>query len=301
MVIVMKKPILSILAFITAVALCACQKTTDEIAFAKDDTYPTSNNGAGRIDSEKYPLSLTEQPIYDNVAFVETEAVGEAASYDELDEWLLIYDTVNFVKYEIIGIYTPEEAVKISGEDFFKDATTLYKARITYDYLNQKEVDIEVNVAKAGTSERQIEGAPLYMIGEVYVSPLKNLDKYVNSEIAWCVGMGELTFSVYEVNGVDFAYQINSKIRISDTQYDNLDVGLLADEEFVITSTKNNPVKFTQKSLLADLTDFIRKDWTAKGFNSLNLRAYDGFESGTVVPSDNSEEIKPRNIENGGN
>jgi len=227
------------------------------------------------VTSTDYPLSLPANPIYENVDFLEQANSGGAQSYDELEERLRIYEPVNFVKYEIIGVYTPDEAVKITGEDFFKNASTLYKIRIVYDYLNQEEVNIEANVAKAGFAETQIEGSPLYMIGEVYISPLLNLDKFLNRETALCVGMGELTFAFHTIKNVDFAYLIKTKnIDFIDEDNKNLDLGILVDEEFVITSAKNNPVNYTRKLSESDLADFIRNDWIKRGLNVLDLKTY---------------------------
>jgi hypothetical protein len=282
----MKKSIVPIL-IAAATALSSCQISENETSTETAEipaasttavTTTTAETKTAAINSADYPLILSSEPIYKDVKFSDFIIDGSPQSYDELDEWLLIYDRVNFVRYEILEVYTPEEAIQLTGDDIFEDGTTLYKVGIDYDYLSQTSVDIEVYLAKAGTPAMQIEGLPLYNIGEVYLSPIKNLERVLNGEATWCVGMAELTYAYYEIEGVPFAYHVAfDKIKVNDPDIPNLDIPLLPEEQVIVTSTENNPVHYTQKSLVSSLGDFIRKDWTTKGFTFLDLKAHDGF------------------------
>ena len=42
-----------------------------------------------------------------------------------------------------------------------------------------------------------------------------------------------------------------------------------------MTTTVNNPVKFTQKSLVDDLTRFIKQDWTSRGYEFFDVADFD--------------------------
>jgi hypothetical protein len=237
-----------------------------------------------QIKSEDYPLDIPYDPIYFDVKFSEIIGDGSPQSYDELDEWLLIYDTVNFVQYEILDVYTPEEAIQLTGDDIFADGTTMYRIKITHDYLSHESLNIEVFLAKAGTPELQLKGSPMYKAGEVYMSPIKNLEAVLKGETAWCVGMAELTYAYYEVDYKDHSFDMSMAYHIGAENIrliapDGLmnDFPLLEHEKQVVTTTENNPVCYTQKIFAPEVGELIREDWTAKGFNFLDLKAYDGF------------------------
>lgn len=178
-----------------------------------------------------------------------------------LQDYIKCYKEVNFVKYKILYQYTPNEAVEITQNSIFQNTSTLYKVLITYDYLNQKDVNIEANVSKAGTATNQIENDPMYLIGQTYASPLLYVD---NSRYT---SLSALTFGIYEINGTEFAFHIKfDNINLLNESYDNLNLEVLDNEKSIVTSTKNNPVKFTQKSLADELGSYIREDWSFRGY-----------------------------------
>jgi hypothetical protein len=240
-----------------------------------------------KINGEDYVLSLGENPVCGEVEFIDNPWSGiRVYSYEELmndsDRWYKT-SSMNLVKFEIIEICPNEEAVKITGSDYFSDTggATLYKAKITYDYLNQKNLDIEVYLSKGGNDKMQFEYSPQFVIGQRYISNISWLEEFLASKTNYCGINFYLTFTVYEINGAEIAYYLFNHLtdghvmNLSSDKYVNLDLKLMDGEEYVITSAKNNPVRYVQKSTVEDLTDFIREDWTERGF-----RFYEFKESG---------------------
>ncbi len=219
-----------------------------------------------RLNTSDYVLNMQYTPIYDNVSFIEESATGAPISYEELQEYMGAYEDISFVEYEILYQYTPEEAFQKTGSDIFINSTTLYKAHIFYDYLNDTDVDLIVDISKAGMPDKQIKGNPPYVIGQKIISALSGFSR------TRCVAIPELTFLVYDVNGIDLAYHVDcSDITIDDDSFANLDMQLANEEVSFITTTKNNPVVFNQKSTINDLTQFIKQDWTERGYEFTNI------------------------------
>jgi hypothetical protein len=273
------------LAIIMALAtVVGC--TSGEIPpIAENTQIQGENTLRGEITSEDFSLELRSNPIYEIEEYLDDvispSGGGPATSYEELVEELYREQPLNFVKYEIIGIYTPEEAEKITNGEINTYVTTLYRARVIYDYLNQERLDIEINLARAGTATRQWKGNPMYAIGEVYISPLLVLSEFLNKDEWRSVGMSELTFAVHEINDIEFAYSMrynwanpDSVIEIKSNDRQSFDIGVLSSEESVVTTTRNNPVRYTQKLLVDELAEFIRNDWKERGFEFLDLSKY---------------------------
>ena len=222
-----------------------------------------------KLNSADYVLDESFAPIYDNVKFADTHS-GSADSYEELRKYVNAYEDVSFVGYEIISQYPPEEAVKKTGDDIFKHSTTLYKAHIYYDYLNDTPIDMTIDLAKAGLPSEQVKGDPSYAVGQRIVSAVSGYNG------TSCVAIPELVYYVFNVNGTDIAYHVgNAEITVKDASFPNLDMDIIGEEVSLITTTKNNPVKFTQKSLLSELAQFINQDWTEQGFDFFDLKNFD--------------------------
>ncbi len=222
-----------------------------------------------KLNSADYVLDESFVPIYDNVKFADSHS-GSAGSYEELRQYVNAYEDISFVGYEIISQYSPEEAVKKTGDDIFKYSTTLYKAHIYYDYLNDTPIDMTIDLAKAGLPNEQVKDDPPYAVGQRIVSAVSG---YSGTS---CVAIPELVYYVFDVNGTDMAYHVvNGGIIVRNASFPNLDMDIIGEEASLIITTKNNPVKFTQKSLLSELTEFIKQDWTAQGFDFFDLKNFD--------------------------
>ena len=242
------------------------------------------SGASDKLNSADYVLNESFTPIYDNVKFADSHS-GSAGSYEELRQYVNAYEDVSFVGYEIISQYSPEEAVKKTGDDIFKHSTTLYKAHIYYDYLNDTPIDMTIDLAKAGLPNEQVKDDPPYAVGQRIVSAVSGYNG------TSCVAIPELVYYVFDVNGTGIAYHVgNSGITVKNASFSNLDMDILGKEASLITTTKNNPVKFTQKSLLSELTEFIKQDWTAQGFDFFDLKNFD-YASRQI--SDKSEDEIP--------
>lgn len=260
-------------------------ETTD--LFPIDDNSPQPG-----INGLDYILTPSPNPaIYPSCGFrPENPTSGGPSCYDEYAE-----DTRNYghnhslVRIKIIGAYSTEEAYALTGDDVFLRSTTLFKAVITYNYLTESPMELEINLAHAGQSDNQISGYPLYMPDEEYIAYLSS------GESGYYVAFME--FAVYNVSGIELAYQIGDKsIKLESnyvtTQYNNLDLAMDESERRVTTSTANNPIIYTYKMTVSDLVGFIREDWSARGFT------FEGFTTPDIDNSANwSSHFEHHNVE----
>ena len=222
------------------------------------------------LNSSNYVLNANFTPIYDEVKFLDVSATGIVTSYEGLLEYISSYKDISFVEYEIISKFSPEEAIEITGDNVYEHTATLYQAHIYYDYLHDTPVDMTIYIGKTGTSYQQLDGDPPYVIGQKLISAIIGFDE------AYCSAIPELNFYVYNVNGIDLAYHVGAEnVSVQSAVLVNLDMDLLDSERFVITTTANNPVKFTQKSTVEDLTLFIRQDWEARGYDFFDVANFD--------------------------
>ncbi|MGN1399711.1 MAG: hypothetical protein ACI4WG_06925 [Erysipelotrichaceae bacterium] len=222
------------------------------------------------LNSSDYVLNTNFTPIYENVCFLDIPATGGVGSYEELQEYMNAYEDISFVEYEIISQYSPEEAFAKTGDEIFKYSTTLYQAHIYYDYLHETPVDMTVDLAKAGMPNLQIENNPPYVIGQRIISALSGYNS------TSCVAIPELVYYVYDVNGVDLAYHVNSEeVVVESGAFANLNMELIGSEYSLMTTTANNPVIFTQKSSVDDLTQFIKQDWEMRNYVFFDVANFD--------------------------
>lgn len=222
------------------------------------------------LNSSDYVLNANFTPIYDDVQFMDVPATGKVCSYEELQDFMNSYEDISFVEYEIISQYTPEEAFAKTGDEIFKYSTTLYQAHIYYDYLHDTPVDMIVDLAKAGMPDQQFKDNPPYAIGQKIISALSGFNS------TSCVAIPELVYYVYDVSGIDLAYHVgNENVSVQSAAFVNLDMDLIEDERSVVTTTTNNPVKFTQKSTVDDLTQFIKQDWETRGYDFFDVPNFD--------------------------
>lgn len=276
---------------LSVLLLTACSQSS-----AGNGTYTESNTVASvsavqttnteNKDNSKYVLDVEYTPIYDNVKFMDMSATGGPTTYEELQEYIDIYDDVSFVEYEILYQYTPEEAVEKTGSDIFKHSTTLYKAHVYYDHLNDTEVDLDVDISKAGMPNNQFKADPPYAVGQKLISALSGFNR------TRCVAIPELVFYVYDVNGIDLAYHVNKNdIAVNNASFSNLNMELAESEFSLTTTTKNNPVEFNQKSAVEDLADFIRQDWSQRGYSFTDVKNVKANVLRTVEKEDYDVEV----------
>ena len=206
-------------------------------------------------------LTDNMNPPLTAVSFTETEGSGIPQSYEELQDFIRPYPSVNYLGFEIIKRYSAEEAFEITNDDIFLYGSTLYDIHVTYDYINKQPLDIHAKFSSAGTPEEQYEGYPPYSEGDKFACFLPRFQPdTINYEFS------ELMFAVDDIGETPVGYHIGfDKIDFVDKDGNNI-----ADDNFtatsVITSTANNPVIYTDMITMDTLADFLREDWTARGY-----------------------------------
>ena len=207
------------------------------------------------------------EPIYGDLPFNQNSATGGASSY----EVVMSVDRQNLrlVEYEIVKVYTPEEAYEKTGKEYYLHTTTLYRARVLYDYIQDKEVDYYIDISEFGNKENQAKGFPEYEIGKRLFSPI-----YTDDSISYWTSIGELRYMLCESKGIKLAYHIGfEQVRL---EYDylknaqpNIDLAFNGeDRQGYITTTANNPEYYTQKSTLQSLVNWFLTDWRERGLIS---------------------------------
>lgn len=239
---------------------CAVQNAEESSAETPETVSPESSVADQAAEMDIF--ADNPNPAYTNVEFLEENGgAGEPQSYEDLQDFLNP-EKMNFLAFRILDVYSPEEAYEITGDDIFIHySTTLFKAVLTYDYLKDEPVDIDVNISKAGSPQKQFEGFPPYEIGGEYAAYFTNMDLGKSRQVA----CPELLFTIKSDGAREYALHSES-IDFTTAEGASLDLGIEGGEISVITSTSNNPVKYVHKYDLEELAEFFREDWTARGY-----------------------------------
>lgn len=258
----LRKKLSALALAVSVMAGCTVQSGEESFAETAEEGLPESPAADQTADIDIF--ADNPNPAYTNVAFREEDGgAGEPQSYEDLQDFL-DPDGVSFFGFRILGVYTAEEAFEITGNDVYPSGyTTLFKAKLNYDYLNNKAVDIDVNIAKAGSSKIQFEGSPLYEVGGEYAAYFTNMDL----EEPRLVACPELLFTLKSDGVRKYAlHPMFGKIDFTTAEGTSLDLGIEGGEISVITSTSNNPVKYVHLYDIEELAAFFREDWTARGY-----------------------------------
>ena len=249
--------------------LSGCQNTDSDINVLPDnennnevstESTPSVTENANEEDEEIATEQTQEERKYFEAQIINNPSSGEPQNYDDLVSYLENYDNLTFISYEIVSIYSPEDAYELTELDSVLRNTTLYQVHVYYDHINDCETDYYMNLAHAGDADTQYYGYPVYEIGQKFMSAV------FGSHDTWRVPVGELEFVLLTEDGEEVAYHLyNNNIVISSDSYDGLHLEMDANETTLLTSTINNPMVFTQKSSSNDLSDFIRHDWDTRG------------------------------------
>ncbi len=264
-------------AIILIFTFCACERRngTNETQSVGTDTQPvqehvvttfvapaeevTESNETGSVKDEESSVPDDEPYTYE-VEIIDDAGSGEPVSYQDLrDGYLRYYDNLSFISYEIVSVYSPEEAFELTGEEAFTRRTTLYNVHVYYDHILDEEVDYNMNIAHVGNTQEQLLGFPMYETGMRFAAAV------FGSSDTWRVPVGELEFLLLSENGDEIAYHIGSA-PVSGTDgslpmNDELD----ADECELMLSASNNPMVLSSKARVEELGEFIRGDWSGAG------------------------------------
>lgn len=233
---------------------------TDEEEVFKSAFAP--ENYDGEYFAEDYILS-TSAANNENISTVENivDVLGnKEITYSELCSKIKKMDEVGFAKFRIVEVLSDEDANAVAENDSFADENTMYRAELIYDYLNNTSVDGELYVTAYGNSNIQQEGFPAFAEGDVILAGIDNSDGYSSL-------LEEMVYMVYRVNGVDIAYHL---------VYENMDpgdtnMGILDMETEMVTTTENNPAKFTHKAAVKELTRYVRRNFEKREFTFADL------------------------------
>ena len=210
--------------------------------------------------TEDSSLTPYDEPVTYEVEIIDDAGSGEPVSYQDLrDGYLPYYDNLSVISYEIVSVYSPEEAFELTGEEAFTRRTTLYNVHVYYDHILDEEVDYNMNIAHVGNTQEQLLGFPMYETGMRFAAAV------FGSSDTWRVPVGELEFLLLSENGDEIAYHIGSA-PVSGTDgslpmNDELD----ADECELMLSASNNPMVLSSKARVEELGEFIRGDWSGAG------------------------------------
>lgn len=227
------------------------------------------------LDGLEYVYTENAEPIYHEDELPGVNPIsGVDISYSELMDGADFTD-VMLVEYEITDVLTKEEAEEVMPDDkrLSSGAATLYRARALYDYVKDSELDYEFYISQAGGHLMPIEGQPEYAVGKRLFSPV------IFERQNYAAAIDELRFMLTEINGVKLAYHIsNGSVRPGPTVRDirdhgypecvNIELDFADGEEMSVTTEEGNPEKYTQKSTLKSLVDFLIADWTRRGIIS---------------------------------
>ncbi len=218
------------------------------------------------------------QYLYNDVKIREDSGTGSPTSYDSLLDYLEPY----FYEFTITKQYAPDEAAELTGEDMFRNTSTLFEAHIEYDWLHDRAVSMDILLAQAGNAESQIENYPLYGVGERYAAFFAGFDPE-----SWNVTCPEMTFAV---KGEQYLHIKAETIKFVTADGIQLGEEIPADEQYIYTTTSNNPVRYVRKYDIEELADFLRSDLMSRGMYPENMPlGYTDF-SGAVVPDITPEE-----------
>lgn len=239
---------------------------------------------------EEAALEEEESVEFDFEVTVDVEAEVESQIYDDVnpctdDPAADVYSSyADFRNKSIKGVQMPTSLVRFAVERVYTEddlmfaapgvsidpfAQTLYRINVSYDYFNDTAVNVDMMMINDGSYNVQVDGCPV-MEGEYIARIVMNDDGVVYADT-------NILYKVYNVNGLDIAYHLqsanNANVDPGDTN-----MGLLPEESSVYTTTANNPEKYVHKAAVTELTEYLSKDLLALKPVILDL------ESGYPVP-----------------
>ena len=265
---------------------------------APNDALGVSSNYDGEYYTYDYVLALDEDAYlpdaevfsdYEDFA-AEKSSDRIAASFDTGYDALNFYDVLDnaiaaegdnvgatLVSMEILGIVS-DSLLPAPVEGLY----TLYEVNINYDYLNLESCDIDAYVWIKGTESAQLAGMPVYAKGDDIFASLTVAE---NSSVTV---VDEILYDVYTLNDLDVAYHRGYE----DINPGYTDMGILDNEREFITTTPNNPVVYTHKASVKELSRYIRRKLNEKELNYADLETLAAISRGEAVPaiSDGSDD-----------
>lgn len=187
------------------------------------------------------------EAYYDGVfrQAISNPSVGMPMTYDEISD-MLIGREISFCLAETVRVLPLKEARALNGD---------LEVRFVRDLLTGEELD-ETCIVKLsmGTPADQEPADPCYAPGERFTCAIEERDGVV-----YVTGIC-YRWDVYSEDGTEYAY--------ARGENELADLDIPGSENVIIskvTSTTQNPVKYTQRMPLETLAEFVRADWEQRG------------------------------------
>lgn len=192
-------------------------------------------------------MTIITKPEYNGidsfflVEAVEAMTLPECENLKGFEDW---FRTLNGFDYD-----------EVKGNDYFGDHV-IYKVKVLKDLISGEQRSGEIFLDCVSSNPIfQNEGNPPYSPGEKFTVVTHN--KTENSDITRSCANYIFTLDIYEAGDELTAYAREGS-SIADVC--NVE-GMKKISESVITSTTENPAKFTAEFELSNFVDFLRRDW----------------------------------------
>lgn len=179
---------------------------------------------------------------------------------------------MGLIRFRIEKAYDVSELTSAaSGIMMDQNSETLYKIKISYDYLNSESVSETRLMLGLGTNMRALDGQPV-LSGEYIARVTENGDGTLTADSC-------LIYKIYNVGGIDLAYHVVSPLG-NNIDPGDTNMGLAPEESSVYTTSSNNPEKYAQKAAVNELTRYLKRNLA-----KINVRAID-LSHGLDAPRD---------------
>lgn len=233
-----------------------------------DDNSSGESSASGDTSHTSDPID--DKPAYDGVfkGVNGSYVVGPPMSYEEIMEMLEpdeehpMWDVDSFYLVEMVRVLSSDECRQLAGMEDFDSIKTVYEIKVLEDLISGEKTNrTERILVTMGNIEWQDAGDPIYAPGEkftvILAKPYEGCD-FLRTP-------GAFAFR-YDVASDDDG---NTVLYSRESELDVLQLDTAEDiDEFVITSTTQNPAHYTQKLSLNALVEFLRSDWEQRGVSS---------------------------------
>ena len=294
----MKKAMLALIGIAMILSLAGCSKPTDTqsqqtpdsdlssdlqetseagTTIHSDETYSADTNESIHEDDNTSVAQGYYDSIFEDVIDENPETSGPPITYDEvmdiitdpqyggLDSFYLV-EAVELMTlpecetlqgfddwfYDMNGVKYDE--IKSEGVDYFGN-NLIYKVKLIKNLISGEDCGYEIYTdLYMNGPVYQTAGDPPYAPGEQFTLALFN--KSVNSDIVRSGAGYVFRLDVRNVDNLSVAYA-REKSGFTILNFNGTD----KIQEKIVTSTTQNPVLYTSKTPLSEISDFLKNDW----------------------------------------
>lgn len=172
----------------------------------------------------------------------------EAVLVAEVPFEQMVSDSERLVRIRIDKIIpsTDERLIYTTISESYLKNLTLYEATIIYDYSATSNDEESIFFTQYGTHEWQMEGDPVFSVGDefiVFIVKSSEADNY------YCaLGGPNAIYDVKDSADGEYLYKRFNEHPVKSYE-------MIASEKSVLTSTRENPVEYVQKTRIEDLLE----------------------------------------------